>query len=761
MIGARISQGRRGHGRTRGRLRGVMPMVIGALLVVLTGLADGPSAAAAVEPPTLSIDPPTQNVSAGQEFVVNVIQSATVPTTGAQVNVVFDPKLIAVKDFELGPAYTAASAVFVFGNADHGTNAAKELSIDRANKIGTLENSAGFLLPGSGTIPPGDIVFLKVTLIALPGPGGETEIGLSGAAMIGETGDSLEPRPVSGSAVLAAGGAPAASGSPAGSGDPTPSSSAAPTEAPAAPVSPTTPVRVSLAPTSITLLAGMPARVFLIAHSDGDISSVVTDLTFEQDKLEITGLEPGPAWSGAIPIAVAGGASNRLDAALAEANTTGVLQQAGVFFPPGVSDLPYGQGVFVSVLVKGKVDGTSSLSIGNAAVLGVSGETIPVAIDAASSTIAPAQGVALDPVLVGLVVVLVGLTVAGIAIARSGRIPVRVRRRWPYYASLVLGLIPVVLFGGLVLMLLINSAPVIDDPGIAALFGSEYSSKFSGQNQGLFGLLPALWGSVRIALLAVAIALPISLALAIVAVDFPMGPVSRLVGPLVGLLSGIPPIVYAISVPIFISLYMIPKFAANSTFSTFDPEAVGADPSTWPPADVPYSAGSFPWDLTGVANSTLLGGILIALFLIPFVTPLFADALRDVPRAAREASLALGANRTYTLRRVVLPRALPAITGASMLAVLKALGDTLIVAFAVGWSAERIPQPLFDILERTSSLAAQGAGLIGSFETLDTQCLPAECAVGYSTALMLLALAGVMVVVISHLQARGRRRVAT
>lgn len=758
MSDARSFQGRRLNERARHRLRGVLPVAIGALLVVLTGLASGPSVVAA-EPPVLSIDPATQNVSAGQEFVVNVIQNATVPTTGAQVNVVFNPKLIAMKDFELGPAYTSASAVFVFGNADRGTNATKELAIGRANEVGILENAAGFLLPGSGVIAPGETVFLKVTLVGLPGPGGEPVIALDASSMIGEAGEALFPRMVDGSVVLAAGAGPP-SGSPGGSGDPASSPSLAPTEAPAAPVSPTTPVRVSIAPTSITLQAGMPARIFLIANADGNMSSVATDLTFDKATLEITGIEPGPAWTGAV--AVAGVSSEGLDAALAEANTMGILQQAGVFFPPGASNLPYGEGVFVSILVKGKVDGTSSLSIGNATALGVAGETIPVTIDPSSFTKPAEKPAEVDPVPIGLLVVLLMLVVAGIAIARSGRIPVRVRRRWPYYASLALGLIPVALFGGLVVMLVVNSAPAVSDPGIAALVGPEFSSKYAGNSGGgLFGLLPALSGSILMTLVAMAVALPISLGLALVAVDVYMGPISRLVRPVVAVLSGIPPIVFAISVPIFITAFMIPKFAANSTFGAFDPASVGADPATWPPSDVPFSAGALPWDLTGVANSTLLGGLLIAFFLIPFVTPLFADALRDVPRAAREASFALGANRTYTLRRVVLPRALPAIFGASMLAALKALGDTLIVGFAVGWSAITIPLPLFDVLERTSSLAAQGAGLIASLETIDAQCTPAECAVGYASALVLLLVAGVMVVVITSLQTRGRRRVAT
>jgi phosphate transport system permease protein len=427
--------------------------------------------------------------------------------------------------------------------------------------------------------------------------------------------------------------------------------------------------------------------------------------------------------------------------------------------------MPSGEGVFLSVLVRGKVDGTSTLALSGPVVLGARGGAVPVGSAGRSGTPGAegeGQGSALtvDPVAIVLVAVAVGILAACVLIARSRIIPERIRRRWPLYASLLLGLIPVVVFGAIVVMLLVNSAPVVNDPGIGALLGDRYSSKYSGQNLHEYGLLPALWGSALIAAVAMAVALPVSLAMAIVAVDFPMGPLTRLVRPAVAVLAGIPPIVYAASVPVFITVLMIPKFAANTTFDTFDAAAIGANPAAWPPADVPFSAGSYPWDLTGIANSTLLGGILVALFLIPFVTPLFADALRDVSRAAREASLALGANRSYTLRKVVLPTALPAIAGATTLAVLKALGDTLIVAFAVGWSADTIPQPLFDLLERTPSLAAQGAGLIGSFETLDAQCTAAECAVGYSGALLLLLFAGVVVLAMTTLQARGRRRVA-
>src|SRR5262249_23425732 len=141
-----------------GRARRVTLTAFVAIGLALTAVAAWPRAAGAQGETTLKVDPPTQNVSPGQEFVVNIIQSAAVTTTGAQVNVTFDPKLVQMKDFALGDAYTSKSAIFAFGNADLGSNGNKDLTLSRANKFGTLENAAGFLLPGSGTVPAGDTV---------------------------------------------------------------------------------------------------------------------------------------------------------------------------------------------------------------------------------------------------------------------------------------------------------------------------------------------------------------------------------------------------------------------------------------------------------------------------------------------------------------------------------------------------------------------------------------------------------------------------
>jgi ABC-type phosphate transport system permease subunit len=205
---------------------------------------------------------------------------------------------------------------------------------------------------------------------------------------------------------------------------------------------------------------------------------------------------------------------------------------------------------------------------------------------------------------------------------------------------------------------------------------------------------------------------------------------------------------------------MIPKFAGDMTFATFDPARIGSSAETWPPSDVPFNAGAYPWDPSGLNNSTVLGGILIALLVIPFMAPLMADAITNVPGSAREASLAVGANRWYTLRRVTLPLALPGIIGALSLGVLKAMGDALIVIFVIGWEANAIPNPFFDALERSAPLTSTSAGLLGGFQGNSGVCTAVACHVGYFSALVLLAFAVVIVLATTFLQSRLRTRMA-
>ena len=103
-------------------------------------------------------------------------------------------------------------------------------------------------------------------------------------------------------------------------------------------------------------------------------------------------------------------------------------------------------------------------------------------------------------------------------------------------------------------------------------------------------------------------------------------------------------------------------------------------------------------------GSTLLGGILLALLIIPFLAPLLDDAVKSVPHSLKEASFSLGASRWHTLIRVTLPSAISGISSALMLGILTAVGESIIMAFAVGFQINTIPAPFFDILNRAAPL---------------------------------------------------------
>jgi phosphate transport system permease protein len=331
-------------------------------------------------------------------------------------------------------------------------------------------------------------------------------------------------------------------------------------------------------------------------------------------------------------------------------------------------------------------------------------------------------------------------------------------RAWPTALSLGLGLVPVSMFAAMVAMLVSKALPALSEPGLGELFSSSFSSQYS-TGVALYGLLPAMWGTLLVTVVAISIALPVSLAMAVFSSEFQFGGLGRAMRTVLGALSGIPAIVYALLAIVFVERFMIPKFAGGYTFDHFDPAGVGANPETWPPPDVPWNAGAFPWDPTGLNNSTLLGGALIALLVIPFMAPLIDDAFRNVPAAAKEASLALGANRWHTLLHVTLPMALAGIVPAVALGTLKGMGDTMIVIFVVGWEAQAVPDPPVDVLERTAPLPAVGANLLGGFQAQDA-CSAAACSAGYFSAVFLLILALTVVVTASFLQARLRRKLA-
>jgi len=733
-----------GRGLPVRRLASLLALV--AVVVASAGLGL-PGRASADQGVTLRVDPPSQTVTPGATFKVDIVQDSPVATTGVQLNLVFDPRLVRLQDFAPGAAY--ASGVFQFGSTEDGTNKSKAAAIAKANDTGVLRNVSPFLLPGGDPVPAGESVALTVTMEAVANAKGTSALEivalppLSPLQALDESSNGLPVTATGG--LVGVGEAPVASAPPATA-----------TPAPSAQISPAGTSSLTVVPGTASIEDGSTTTIALKVATTTRVNSIAVDLLFNPKVLRVTSIKLAPGWDGAI--LVVGDPWQTPDQVIDGANGSGQLTKVGLQMPPEAVMVPPGDGTFAFLTVRGLEPGSSQMAITFGTVLDINGVELTSTFGKGELGVGRASS--MPHYVLGAVVLLLLATLAsGLIASPARRRRVFRRRSRPYVIALVLALVPVLIFLGITTMLVVNSLPAIERPGIGGLLGSQYSSRFSGKDLGAFGLLPALSGTVLIALVAILVALPVSMAMAIVITEFPMGPVGRVLRSIVEVLAGIPPILYAVSAAVFVTLIMIPKFAADSTFP-LDPAKLGVDPGAWPPAGVPYNPGAYPWNPGGTDNSTLLGGAVVALLVIPFLTPLIADAIRNVPRTAREASLALGATHGHTLRKVILPMAAPGMVVGVALATLKAIGDTLIVVFAVGWEAQTVPNPIFDVLEKTSSLAAQGAGLLGAFQSVGGSCNPTECSVGYFSALLLLVVAAAIVLVMTGCQSRARRRMA-
>jgi phosphate transport system permease protein len=199
------------------------------------------------------------------------------------------------------------------------------------------------------------------------------------------------------------------------------------------------------------------------------------------------------------------------------------------------------------------------------------------------------------------------------------------------------------------------------------LFGLQWSPQTAIRadqigSSGAFGAVPVFLGTLLITLIAMAIAVPIGLFSAIYLSDY-AGPRARAsLKPMLEILAGIPTVVYGF----FAALSVGPLIRGLG-------EAVGLDVAS---------------------ESALAAGLVMGVMIIPFVSSLSDDVINAVPQSLREGSLALGATPSETIRRVVLPAALPGIVGAVLLAVSRAVGETMIVVMAAGLAAKLTVNPL-------------------------------------------------------------------
>lgn len=180
--------------------------------------------------------------------------------------------------------------------------------------------------------------------------------------------------------------------------------------------------------------------------------------------------------------------------------------------------------------------------------------------------------------------------------------------------------------------------------------------------EGAFGWLPVILGTVVISVIAMFLATPIGLLSAIYLNEFAPGRVRTVVKPVLEILSGIPTVVYG-----FFAILVVAPWLRGA----------GAD------LGIPISP-----------NTALAAGGVMGIMLIPFISSFADDALSAVPRSLRDGSLALGATRGETMLKVLFPAAIPGIVGGILLAVSRAIGETMIVVMAAGLMATMTINPL-------------------------------------------------------------------
>ena len=216
--------------------------------------------------------------------------------------------------------------------------------------------------------------------------------------------------------------------------------------------------------------------------------------------------------------------------------------------------------------------------------------------------------------------------------------------------------------------------PIMKEKSLWTLITSAEWKPFKGD----FGFLPFILGTFYVSLIAILIALPVSVLTSIYLNTYATAKIRRFFGPVVDLLSGIPPVIYGV----WGTLTIVPLIADKIA-----PHFVG------------FSSG----------YTVLAGGLVLAVMITPLLISIMVEVFRAIPEEMINASLSMGATKWQTVKRVVLRRSLPGIIAASVLALSRAFGETMAVLMVCG-NISRIPHSVFDACYPLPALIANNYG---------------------------------------------------
>ncbi len=233
---------------------------------------------------------------------------------------------------------------------------------------------------------------------------------------------------------------------------------------------------------------------------------------------------------------------------------------------------------------------------------------------------------------------------------------------------------------GIVLVLVVEAGQFFREVSIVGfLTATKWTPLFRPQH---FGILPLFCGTMLVSIGAILVALPIGLGSAIYLSEYASNPAREVVKPILEILAGIPSVVFG-----FLALVLVSPMIR----------------SVFPSANV-FNAAS--------------ASIVVGFMILPMIVSLSEDVLRSVPLSLREAAYALGATKLDVTVKVVLPAAISGIVASFLLAISRAIGETMAVALAAGASPKLTLNPLESIQTMTAYIVqvSQGDTPAGSIE---------------------------------------------
>lgn len=224
------------------------------------------------------------------------------------------------------------------------------------------------------------------------------------------------------------------------------------------------------------------------------------------------------------------------------------------------------------------------------------------------------------------------------------------------------------------LSLYFKALPIMKEKNLWELLSSGSWRPFKGE----FGFLPFILSTLYVSLIAIVIALPLSLLTSIFLSSYASKGLRRIFEPVIDLLAGIPPVIYGVWGTITIVPFIADKLA---------------------PHFVEFSSG----------YTLLTGGIVLAVMIIPLLISILVEVFRTIPKDMTDASMSLGATKWQTVKRVILRRSFPGIIAAIVLSISRAFGETIAVLMVCG-NITQVPHSLFDASYPLPALIANNYG---------------------------------------------------